>query len=217
MSCWSEEAWRAAAPVYERIIAHPFVLALADGTLPEACFMHYLRQDSMYLGQYTRVLAHIASRMPDSAHGADFLRFALDGVAVERELHESFLGGKGAEGEAMSPACMLYTSVLKACALESVEVESAAVLPCFWVYQRVGEEILKRQRAVPHNPYKAWIDTYAAPGFAESTRRAVEICDSLAAAASPATRDAMTEIFVRCTRMEWLFWDSAWNLEQWKI
>ena len=27
----------------------------------------------------------------------------------------------------------------------------------------------------------------------------------------------MTDIFLRCTKMEWLFWDSAWYLESWKI
>ena len=26
----------------------------------------------------------------------------------------------------------------------------------------------------------------------------------------------MTDIFLRCTKMEWLFWDSAWHLESWK-
>ena len=33
----------------------------------------------------------------------------------------------------------------------------------------------------------------------------------------PETRRRMTDIFLRCTKMEWLFWDSAWYLESWKI
>ena len=67
MKPWSQEAWAAAQPVYEAILAHPFVAALADGTLPREHFMYYLRQDSLYLGEYTRVLAHAASRMPDAS------------------------------------------------------------------------------------------------------------------------------------------------------
>ena len=43
------------------------------------------------------------------------------------------------------------------------------------------------------------------------------VLDELAAAAGAATRSRMTELFVRCTRMEGLFWGSAWNLENWKI
>ncbi|MBJ2183984.1 MAG: thiaminase II [Muribaculaceae bacterium] len=217
MKPWSQEAWAAAQPVYEAILAHPFVAALADGTLPREHFMYYLRQDSLYLGEYTRVLAHAASRMPDASMRADFLSFASDGIAVERALHSVYLGGSRPHPSEMSPACMLYTSVLLARALDPVEVEAAALLPCFWVYQRVGEAILARQTAAGCNPYKAWIDTYADEAFELSTRRAIEICDRLAATASPRVREKMSEIFVCCAKMEWMFWDSAMNLEKWKI
>jgi len=216
MTRWSEQAWHLVEPVYGRIIRHPFVCALADGTLPREKFEYYLRQDSLYLGEYFRVLAHTASRLGDAAYAADFIAFAADGVAVEKALHESFLGGVRPQPSEMSPACMLYTSVLLARALDPVEVEAASVLPCFWVYQRVGADILRRQNGSA-NPYMPWIETYADESFARSTRRAIEICDGLAEAASPRARAMMTEIFERCARMEWLFWDSAWNLEKWKI
>lgn len=216
MRKWSEEAWKAASGVYTSIIEHPFVEALADGSLPRDRFMHYLRQDSLYLGEYFRVLAHIASRLPEGGFAADFISFAADGVAVEKALHESFLGGVRPSRADMSPACCLYTSLLMSQSYSPVEVEAAAVLPCFWVYQRVGEEILRRQKS-RSNPYMAWIATYADEAFAASTRRAIDICDALADAASPRVREEMTDVFVRCTRMEWLFWDSAWNLEKWKI
>ena len=90
------------------------------------------------------------------------------------------------------------------------------MLPCFVVYQRVGEEILARQQD-DRNPYRRWIETYGDASFAEATARAVGICDELAEAASEEIRQRMTDLFVRCTRMEWMFWESAWNLEKWKI
>ncbi len=115
----------------------------------------------------------------------------------------------------ISPACLLYTSLLGSQATAPVEVEAAAVLPCFWVYQRVGADILSRQQG--DNPYMRWIETYGDEAFAASTAEAVAICDSLAEAAGADTRRMMTDIFVRCTKMEWMFWDSAWRLEQWPI
>ncbi|MDE6137414.1 MAG: TenA family protein [Muribaculaceae bacterium] len=217
MKRWSEEAWEAAEGIYDSITRHPFVTQLADGTLSREKFLQYQRQDSLYIAEYSRVLAHIASRLPGMDRTADFIKFAGDGVYVERALHEVFLDGDRPDPSEMSPACLLYTSLLKACSYSSVEVEAAAVLPCFWVYLRVGLSIAEKQAGVAGNPYKAWIDTYSDPAFVESTRRAIEICDELAEAATPEVRKQMTEIFVRCTRMEWLFWDSAWNLEQWKI
>lgn len=216
MSRWSDSAWEAARPVYEKILEHPFVRALADGTLSAERFRFYLRQDALYLDGYARRLAHIAARLGRKEHTEAFLRFAADGIAVERALHEQFLGGEHPAPEEISPACLLYTSVLESQATAPVEVEAAAVLPCFVVYQRVGEAIHAQQQGT-ENPYRQWIETYADPAFAASTAEATAICDALADAAGDATRRRMTDLFVRCTRMEWLFWESAWQLETWKI
>lgn len=215
MSTWSQEAWNAAESVYRQILEQPFVRSLADGSLPRDRFIHYIAQDSLYISEYFRVLSHIASRLADSGQAASFIAFAADGVAVEKALHEVFLD-KVERPDAMSPACTLYTSVLKAQAYAPVEVEAAAVLPCFWIYQKVGESIYKSHNHTS-NPYRTWIETYADPAFEASTRRAIAICDELAANASELTRKAMTDIFVLCAKMEWMFWDSAWNLEKWKI
>ncbi len=222
MKPWSTEAWEAALPVYEKILEHPFVGALADGTLSAERFRFYIRQDALYLDGYARRLAHVAARLTKKEHTEAFLHFALDGIEVERALHAQFLGGDLPSSAEISPACLLYTSLLDAQALAPVEVEAAAVLPCFVVYQRVGETIHARLRsgaeeAIRKNPYRPWIETYADPAFVAAAERAARICDDLAAAAGEETRCSMTDIFVRCTRMEWLFWDSAWNLEKWKI
>ena len=65
------------------------------------------------------------------------------------------------------------------------------------------------------NPYSEWIQTYSDPAFDASNDRAIAICDRLAAAASPAVREQMTQIFVECTRMEWLFWHGAYADIKW--
>ena len=215
MKKWSDEAWQAALPVYRKIIQHPFVDALARGTLDNERFMFYLRQDSLYLARYSRALTHIASRLADKDHTAAFIRFASDGIAVEQALHESFLQGSVPDQNEISPACLLYTSLLGSQAAAPVEVEAAAVLPCFWVYQRVGVDILSRQQG--DNPYMRWIETYGDEAFAESTRRAIEICDELAEAGSEEIRASMTDAFMTAARMEWMFWNSAYNLEKWEI
>lgn len=214
---WSEEAWAAALPVYEKILEHPFVVALSDGSLSSERFQHYISQDALYLESYSAVLSHIASRLTDREDVEAFLRFATDGIAVERALHESFFSGCEKRVTEKSPACMLYTSILKSQAYAPVEVEVAAVLPCFWIYQMVGKAIIEKNSNRESNPYNLWIDTYADETFEASTVRAIEICDKLAQNASETTRKMMTDIFLRCAKMEWMFWNSAWNLEKWEI
>lgn len=213
---WSERAWAAAAPVYGKILELPFVRGLADGSLSEERFRFYLRQDVLYLRCYGRRLLALASRMPRREQQADFATYASDGVAMEEAVHRLFLKGDAPADSEMSPACLLYTSVLDARMLCETEVAAASVLPCFWVYQRVGEHIL-RHADLEGNPYRAWVEAYGDEAFAASCRRAVEICDELAAEASPAVVKRMTDTFVLCTRLEWMFWESAWRMEQWKI
>lgn len=212
---WSAQAWQSVEPIYSAIIEMPFVRELSQGTLSKDVFMGYLRQDALYVNNYCRVLAHIASRLTDSDLTAEFLTFASDGVAVERALHESFLGPDALKGVEPSPTCQLYMSYERAAGFAPVEVEVAAVLPCFWVYQRVGSHILAQMR--PGNPYERWIQTYGDPVFELSTRRAIEIADKLAEATTPDIKTLMTEAFVKATRMEWMFFDSAYNSEKWKI
>ncbi len=214
MTRWSETALEAALPVYRQILTLPFVNELAAGTLDRRRFEFYLGQDSLYLDVYSRVLAHTASRLSRKDHVESFLRFALDGIEVERAMHSTFLNGD--RPREMTPACLLYTSVLRSAATAPVEVEAAAVLPCFRIYLEVGNNILSRADLAT-NPYSQWISTYADPAFAASTARAIDICDDLAAATTDDIRRAMTDIFIRCAKMEWLFWHSAYTLEKWKI
>lgn len=208
---WSETAWDAASKVFEAIKRLPFLKELADGTLSPERFHFYISQDSLYLNVYSRVLAHIASRLPDMADVETMLRFAGNGVAVENTLHAGFNPDLSM---GMSKICLFYTSVLKSFAEEDVAVEAAAVLPCFWVYHRVGEFVLSIAK-IDGNPYREWIATYADESFKESTLKTIEICDRLAQKASQDTRSRMTDAFVTCCRLEWHFWDSAYKTELW--
>lgn len=212
---WSQEAWQAALPAYEAITKHPFINGLADGTLSRDRFEFYLRQDARYIEIYSRVLAHIASRAVDADMLSSFLSFAADGVAVEQAMHATYLSHCG-PAEELSPACSHYTSFLLGQQAQPVEVEAAAILPCFWVYWAVGKELLKKA-TLDGNPYRMWIETYSDPAFDLSNARAIELCDRLAEKADEGTRRAMTEVFVRATQLEWMFWDSAFRKEMWPV
>lgn len=213
---WSDAAWRAAQPTYEAITHLPFVTELAAGTLPMEKFIFYLQQDAIYIANYCKVLASIASRVDSLELTSAFLDFARDGVFVEKAMHETYLTKAEVTGAVKpSPSCLLYMSLLSAQTTEPVEVQAASILPCFWVYLKVGMHIAAT--AAKENPFAAWIATYSDPAFEVSNQHAIDICDSLAEKASPEIRRRMTEIFVAATKMEWLFWESTYNLEQWKI
>ena len=206
---WSEEAWNAAEEVFDSIKELPFVTELAAGTLDMRKFKFYINQDRLYLDTYTRVLAHIASRMPDNDDMAAFLRFSTDGVAVEKSLHAGY-SHEICDRKTM--ACTFYTAYLKSMCEAPLAVEAAAALPCFWVYQKVGEHILSTAN-LKANPYADWISTYGGDGFDNDTRKAIGICDRLASDVSDEVRKEMTQAYVNCTKLEWLFWDNSYKEE----
>lgn len=210
---WSREAWETSLPVYEAILRLPFINELADGTLDPAIFRRYIEQDNLYITQYSRVLAHIASRLDNIDDMDTFLKFAGDGVEMEKALHSMYVSNGTRE---MSPTCLFYTSLLKAQALEPVAVEAAAILPCFWIYLAVGKHILSIAK-LEGNPYADWIKAYSDPAFDASTEKAIAICDKLAATADDATRARMTDIYLKASRLEWLFWDTAYSPRPWDV
>lgn len=214
---WSAQAWKAIEPIYKAIIRHPFIRNMIEGSTDRSYFMTYLNQDAIYLSTYSKMLAHLASRLDDKDAMADVLRFASDGIAVERALHEKFLEAPY-RGMPASPTCLMYTAVEEAQALRPAAVEAACLLPCFWVYYKVGQYILENVVDLENNWCADWIRTYADKTFERSTMRYIEICDSLAAEATDEVRREMTEIFKTCTRLEWMFWDSAYNMDtDWKV
>lgn len=215
---WSEDTWKVTLPVYNQIIQLPFVDGLINGTLDISKFEFYIQQDALYLAEYGKVLSGIAARLIKSDHISSFLYFAKDTMDVEQALHQSFIDkNKQKQSLQASPTCLLYTSYLhRILANNTIEVALAGVLPCFWIYREVGNYILKNQTK-GENPYQKWIDTYGGNEYSQAVDKAISICDELADEATPKQRQQMTQAFEMCSKMEWMFWDSAWNLESWKI
>ncbi len=212
----TEQLWQDNLGLYQAILDLPFNRELTAGTLSRERFAFYVKQDALYLADFSRALAQAATRADDNAKMHDLLRFATEAVAVEQALHGSFLRRFDTHVDVdASPTCLAYTSfLLSTTALEEFAVGVAALLPCFWIYREVGLHI--HARATADNPFRDWIDTYAGEDFSRSVDRAIEITDQAAARATDATRQRMGQVFERSTRLEWMFWDSAYRLEQWR-
>jgi thiaminase (transcriptional activator TenA) len=199
----------------------PFNTELAAGTLVRERFQHYIIQDALYLGRFSRALAIAAAKAPDTPTLQAFAQSALGAVAVERALHERYLRAFGIDLATLelaepAPDCLAYTSFLLAAAYhEPWEVLVAALLPCFWIYWEVGCAIAKM--AAPDNPYRAWIDTYADQRFGEAVQAVIATADRAAAAATETIRERMLAAFTRATQYEWLFWDGAYHRRGWPL
>jgi thiaminase/transcriptional activator TenA len=218
---WTERLWLRAEPTYRAILAHPFLRGLTTGGLDEACFRYYLAQDAHYLSDYARALAVVGAKAPSHAVTGMFTRHAAETVAVELALHETLLPQLGLDpavlGEvAVSPTTTAYTSYLLAAAYGGTFAEGvAAVLPCYWIYQRVGAELVAQ--GSPDARYRAWIDTYASGAFAATVAEVLACADAVGADLSPSEQERATRHFETTSRYEWMFWDAAWRQETWPV
>ncbi|MFC4097209.1 thiaminase II [Euzebyella saccharophila] len=213
---WSSGAWSRIEGIYARIESMSFIKELMAGTLPLEKFQYYMVQDAFYLDQFGRALAIIGARVENVEDSLAYIRFAEGAIVVEKALHESYfesfqLKDKGQ----IEPTCHHYGHFLKStAALDGIEVAMAAVLPCFWIYKKVGDYIYQNQQS-GNNPYQKWIDTYAGEEFGELTQRAIDITDNIARQSTEKQQQAMTEAFITASRLEYEFWNSAYSLKTW--
>jgi thiaminase (transcriptional activator TenA) len=215
------ELWSGITGVYHAILAHPFLSGLADGSLPSDSFAFYVVQDALYLRDYARALAEVASHADDAAGAEMFARHAAGAISVERRLHESLLADLGidpaaADSAEPAPTTLAYTSYLLATARGGSYAEGVAVvLPCYWIYREVGREL--QRRGSPDPRYQRWIDTYGGAEFDADVREVLAVADRLGPGLGAAERARAHRHFRATSRYEWMFWDMGYRQESWPL
>jgi thiaminase (transcriptional activator TenA) len=213
--------WADVESIYTAILAHPFITGLTDGSLPRAAFRHYIVQDAHYLRGYAKSLAACAAKAPNEDATVMFAEHAAGAIAAERDLHAALLEDLGttvaaAAAEPVAPTTRAYVSYLMASALSGSYAEAVgAVLPCYWIYARVGEALLAA--GTPDPLYARWIAMYGGEAFQAVVDAVLAETDRVGATLSPTELDRMREHFTTTSRYEWMFWDAGWRREQWPV
>jgi thiaminase/transcriptional activator TenA len=218
---FSAELWTSIEQIYDAILAHPFLTGLTDGSLQRESFQFYVIQDALYLREYARALSIAAARAPTEPDIAMFNRHAEGAIAVERSLHGSFFADFGLSADDVvrtppAPTNLAYTSYLLATAYGGSFPELlGAVLPCYWIYRRVGKAL--SERGSPDPLYARWIETYGGEEFAEIVRAVLALTDRIGPELSPAERHRAATHFATTSRYEWMFWEMGYRREHWPI
>lgn len=218
MPGFSEELREAAAPLWDAQVEHPFVRGIGDGTLDPERFRHWVRQDYLFLVDYSRLLALAAARAPSLALLERFAELARSTAHEEMALHRSYAADWGIpaaelERERPTATTRAYTDyLLRTAALGDFGELVAALLPCMWGFSDLGRALAERGKPGVEL-YARWIDVYADEEFAELARWCREACDDAAAGTGEATRARMREAFVTSARYELAFWEASWREE----
>ena len=202
------------AEEWQAYTEHAFVRALGDGTLPEACFRHYLGQDYLFLIHFARAYALAAYK----SETLDDIRQAARGLAaiidMEMGLHVEFCAAWGLDEAAMqalpeAEETMAYTRYVleKGMAGDLLDLH-VALAPCIVGYGEIGTA-LATAPAVPlaDNPYRAWIEMYAGDDYQDVARSEVAELDRLMERrGGEGRRASLATTFRQATRLEAAFW-----------
>jgi thiaminase/transcriptional activator TenA len=221
MAAFSDTLWQRIEGVYRRILAHPFLSGLTDGTLTEDAFRFYAVQDALYLRDFGRGLALLAAKSPTDDAMIMFSDHAKTAMVVERALHGSFFAQWGLTPQEvyatpLAPNNVLYTSYLLRVAYDRPFHEGlGAFLPCYWIYWEVGKELEKRSS--PVSVYQRWIDTYASAEFGNIVQQVIALVNRLADSLTAEDKERMAAHFVMTSRFEYLFWDMGYRRQAWEV
>lgn len=212
-----------AAPIWHAQLHHPFVTGLGAGSLPARKFRYYILQDARFLSDLARIFSAAAQKAPDSESAVRFNKLAGDTILVERSLHEHYgkrwkMTHKQMAAVPMAPTNYAYTRHLFAVASTGTAAEiTVAALPCAWIYCIVGQHLLRQGPPSKKHPYRDWLLLYASPEFAQVQRWMRVKVDQWTKTAGKEERRRMEESFIISSRYEWMFWEMAWNEEQWPV
>jgi thiaminase/transcriptional activator TenA len=209
-----------ARPDWSAYVDHAFVRGMGDGTLPQACFRHYLVQDYLFLIHFARAYALAIYKGRDLRE----MRASLNGLKaildVEMDLHVGLCAGWGLpavelEQAAEAKATMAYTRYVLETGLRGDLLDlHVALSPCVIGYAEIG----RRLAALPgelddSNPYRVWIAEYAGEAYQEVARAARENLDRLAADGMTEARfPRLSTIFRQACRLEADFWEMGMTL-----
>ncbi len=203
---------------WQDYIQHEFVRGLGDGTLPPESFKHYLKQDYLFLIQFTRawgLAVYKSDNFEDMRYGQAGVNAMLD---TEIKLHIDYCKEWGISEEQLlqeneASATVAYTRYVLDQGLSGDLLQlHIALAPCLIGYAEIGKWLMSQESTVLEgNPYRPWIEMYASPEFQAAAEYELKVLDRLGADLDPRRLEKLARVFKTATRMEIAFWDMGVN------
>ena len=205
---WSEGIWNKSVKIYNSILDMNFITELSDGTLKDEVFSRYIAQDEIYLRNYYHQMFALADLMDNDNYKNLFVSFAKSGMDGEKAMHDLLITryNINTEIKASVVTSEYNEHICNGINTGNLCIALAAVLPCMWIYNRVGLHILN-QASLENNPYKEWILEYGNEEFTDGVNKVLDIVNDCASKADSKTRELMDYYYLKSALYEYAFWD----------
>ncbi|HEX6594704.1 MAG TPA: thiaminase II [Bacillota bacterium] len=220
---FTDRLWKRVEPIWKAYLEHPFVKGIGEGTLDQEKFKHYMKQDYVYLIEYSRVFALGSAKAPDLDTMQTFAELLHGTLHTEMDLHRSYASEfniSKEELEATEPSATMtaYTSyMLNVSQRGGIENATAAVLACAWSYNYIGKTLATWPGATEHEFYGRWVNMYASEEFTKLANYCIDLMNKLAEGKPEHELAALEDIVVKTSYFEYMFWDMAENQSMWPV
>lgn len=215
-----QEMRQKSEPLWQAIFGHPFVKGIGDGSLSRDRFEFFLKQDYVYLIDFSRVFALASAKSGTLTDMGTFATLLSSTLNMEMELHRKTCASFGIPAQELtktrkSMITSAYTNLLvRTCYEGSISDILAVLLPCACGYVEIGQK-LKSQGLPDNRFYQDWIHTYSSREFLEFADWLIEKMNEHAAHATAQRKAYWYELYESSARFEYLFFDMSWEKEEW--
>ncbi|WP_299012984.1 thiaminase II [uncultured Photobacterium sp.] len=199
---------------------HTFVTLLAKAELNAKAYLHYLKQDFLFLKHYARAYALAIFK----SNTLEEMREPLPGLNAllnsEMSHHIEYCSKWGltesdmeTEPEDFGTVC--YTRYVLDTGMAGDRIDLfAALAPCAIGYAEIGNQLANWDETKREgNPYKSWIDLYSGEEFQSGVQDTIERLNHMLNEIPLHSQrgQRLCEIFKTATRMEVAFWQQGLN------
>ena len=215
----SDELRAGVGTIWEKVVTHPFVTEMADGSLDLTIFNVYFDQDYLFLRDWAILLSLATAKAPDFDAARELVGFLHLGLGGEEGLFQEAFRERGLSREDVKglqylPTTKNYSGYLRTLAYEGTFTEVVATLLAVeWPYLDWAQQAERAGKKPVDRYYQTGIDVHTSTGmsgFVSWLRSVVDAC-----APTPEQREKLQGIFLDVLRYEYQFFDMAYRGEKW--
>ena len=200
--------------LWERVVTHPFIIELGEGTLPQESFDLYFEQDYLFVKELVILRSIAKAKAPDFGDAARHLGLGGDGGIFQQAFRERGLSPQDVANLEYRPTTLHYSSYLRKLAYEGRFIDLITTwLAVEWPYLEWAQRLVAAGKRPENYYYQTWIDNHTNQGMIDFVSWLRYTVDTTPV--SPDDQVRLQGIFRDVLRYEFLFWEMAYRNERW--
>ncbi|MDQ3024222.1 MAG: hypothetical protein M3R04_07570 [bacterium] len=206
------------AVLWQAMTHHRFLLGMADTSITAEQFGRWLQQDYLYVEGLINYIGQLIAKAPPHLYA--LLGGAVGAFGVELELFRQQARKLSIDLKPVdhAPACFNYLRFLEATGYSK---QFFSMLVVLWTVEKAyyASWLLVRESCgdLEQSPWKHFINQWSSPQFGAWIDSLAEAIDALAESTDRAELQEASKLCGYTIRYEWLFWELAFEPQEWPI